>query len=95
MDIAAPSWVYRVSTVDAQAYAATIRSLGRGSCDINRARNEVLALSTHARPLQRVLIATQGAFSATAHVPDDVRLPVGSWRELACDGSLAEALGVR
>lgn len=82
--------VFRISAIAADAVAQTIRSLHKGSCDINRARNEVFSLSTAARELDGLLLMRSGEFTAYVPRPDDLTLPRRSWRELPCDGSLVK-----
>jgi hypothetical protein len=80
--------VFRVLEVDEDAVQATLRSLNKGSCDINRARNEVLAVSSTGRAVDKVLLAKNGQL--TGFVPLAVQLPQGSWRELPCDGTIVQ-----
>ena len=86
--------IFRLSAIDGGAMAATIRSLEKGSCDIERARNEVFSLSSAARELPVVLVMRDGSFSDLLPLPDEVHLPARSWRELSCDGSLIRELGL-
>ena len=87
-DLADGQGLFRVSAMAADAVEQTVRSLRKGSCDIDRARNEVFNLSTAAHELDGVLIMQDGAFSAFVPRPDGMTLPRCSWRELPCDGSV-------
>ena len=84
--------VFRVSAVPADAVARTVRSVNKGSCDINRARDEVASLAASTRELDTLLVMRRGAFSGTVTRPRGMSLPKRSWRELPCDGSVIEAL---
>ncbi len=92
LDIRGADWVYRISLVEAEAYAKTVKSLTKGSCDINRARNEVFSLSSHATQTRELLWAQNGTFTHTSELPEDIPLPTQGWRDLPCDGSLIKQL---
>ena len=80
--------LFRISAVDPQAAAKTISSLQKGSCDINRGRNEVFSLSNAAVELPELLLMEHGKFTKLVPRPADAVIPKRSWRELPCDGSL-------
>lgn len=94
VDISGTTAVFRISAVGADAVAKTIRSLTRGSCDINRARNEVFSLSASTQALDTLLVMRAGVFTEAVTKPETMTLPTRSWRELPCDGSLIAALGL-
>jgi hypothetical protein len=87
--------VFRMSGVPADAANKTIRSLQKGSCDINRARNEVFSLASSKQPCDALLLMRAGQFAGVVASPPDVSLPNRSWRELPCDGALIRDLGLR
>lgn len=86
--------VFRVSTLGTEAVTKTIDSLKKGSCDINRARDEVFSLSASTHDTDVLLIMRNGRFTATVPRPQTLSLPNKSWRELACDGALIDRLGL-
>jgi hypothetical protein len=86
--------VFRVSSLNAAAVAKTIASLNKGSCDINRARDEVFSLSATTQGTDILLVMRNGRFSEAVPQPLGLTLPNKSWRELACDGSVIELLGL-
>ncbi len=87
-DLQGSQALFRVSAMDAEAVQKTIHSLTRGSCDLNRARNEVFSLSSAARTLDGVLLMQNSEFTAYITPPGGLSLPNRSWRELPCDGSV-------
>ena len=86
--------VFRLSTLGAEAVAKTIDSLMKGSCDVNRAREEVFSLSASTRCTNILLVMRSGRFTETVLQPQNLSLPVRSWRELACDGAVIDELGL-
>ena len=92
-DTAGDVSVFRLSAIDEAAMAATVRSLQKGSCDINRARSEVFSLSNGASALPVLLVMRKGTFTGTVPIPDGCELANRSRRELPCDGSLVRAMG--
>jgi len=84
--------LFRVSALSPSAVKDTIRSLQRGSCDINRARHEVFSVAGHAQELDALLIMQGGSFTHTVVRPAQLVLPKRSWRELPCDGTLVQAV---
>lgn len=88
VDINEDVQAFRVFEVNSAAVQATIRSLNKGSCDINRARDEVFALSSAGRAVDKLLLARNGHF--TEFVPLVEQLPQGNWRELPCDGAIVQ-----
>ena len=93
-DIEGEVSVFRVSVIDPDAMAATVRSLTKGSCDIQRARNEVFNLSTDSVELDQLLVMRAGEFCGVVPRPHGRELPRQSWRELNMNGRLIEALGL-
>lgn len=80
--------VLRVSRPPADRAEGVIADLGRGSCDLNRAGQEVHHLRT-STPLCPVLLLVDWGgptLVAVVHAPDQERLPGTSWRHLPCDG---------
>jgi len=93
-DMAKDVCVFRMSRVEADAADKTIRSLRKGSCDVNRARNEVFSLAASKQPCDHLLLMDRGQFSSVIPRPTDMALPNRSWRELPCDGALARELAL-
>lgn len=85
LDLTADTALYRISRLAAEDVARTVRSLTKGSCDINRARDEVFSIANGASKLDVLLVAENGHFTELVPAPDEP-LPAGSWRDLPCDG---------
>ena len=94
IDIAGPTSLFRLSTLSRDAADKTIRSLGKGSCDIERGRNEIFNLASGAEETKTLYVMQSGAFVGPATRPEGLRLPRGSWRELDCDGALLREVGI-
>lgn len=92
VDLTTEAVLYRVSRVNAEAVAKTVRSLSKGSCDLDRARNEVFTVANGACPLDALLLYANGRYTGLVPNPKP-DLPAISWRQLPCDGALIEALG--
>ncbi len=90
MDLQSATVLYRVARVEPDAVAKTVRSLTRGSCDINRARSEVFSVSNAAVTLDGFLILEQGQFSRW-YDASSKDIPTGNWRDLPCNGALVQA----
>ncbi len=88
VDLQADLALYRFSAMDPDAVARTVASLRKGSCDVNRGRNEVLHLASRALELPDLLLMENGTFTKLLPRPTAVSLPRRSWRELPCDGSI-------
>ncbi len=86
VDLDTNAAMFRVSTLASSRVSATIRSLQNGSCDVNRARNEVFSTANKATPLPGFLLREGGAF--TRFVDTQLTAPSGHWRTLPCDGAL-------
>lgn len=90
IDIAGRRSLFRLSTLSAEAADKTIRSLSKGSCDIERGRNEVFNLSAGSRETEQLYLMEDGQFTGFTDRPSDHDIPRGSWRELPCDGRLLD-----
>lgn len=88
VDLLGKDSAYRISSVAEADARAAIKSLSKGSCDINRARNEVFSVSTRAQRLSGLLLAQGGAFLRLVETNPALELPSRNWRELPCDGTL-------
>ena len=92
IDIKGSTNAYRLSALPDEAVAPTLRSLQRGSCDINRASAELAHISQVAEALPGVLIRNESASveGLWRYVADtrDVHVPTGHWRNLPCDGQI-------
>lgn len=93
VDLAARRVAYRISRLAPSSVAKTVQSLKKGSCDINRARNEVFSVSNGAQKLNAVMVAENGAFIQLIEQPRET-LPNESWRDLSCDGTLLTAISL-
>tara|TARA_B100000959_G_scaffold261178_2_gene298480 strand:- start:203 stop:631 length:429 start_codon:yes stop_codon:yes gene_type:complete len=91
VDLTSKAVLYRVSRLNAETVAKTVRSLNKGSCDLDRARNEVFTLSNGACPLDALLLYADGGYTGLVPNPRP-DLPAIGWRELPCDGALIAAL---
>ena len=87
-DIDQPEWCYRLSLIGKDLYQSTLRSLGKGSCDLHRAQNELLSLHQQAIPLCQLLVRKDGLNHQLLTIPQDESIPSSSWRDLPCDGGL-------
>ena len=85
LDVSGSRRLYRASVVPDNLTEATVRSLGNGSCDINRANNEIATLSSQTTRLRELLVMEDGAFTAWANAHQ--KLPGTPWRQLPLDGS--------
>ena len=92
VDIHNDTCAYRLSLVDIEVYAQTLRSVNQGSCDLQRAQNELTSLANQATRLSCVLIRQGGVF--TRLIDTDETLPTLDWRQLPCDGTLLAGLGL-
>ena len=92
-DLKANATLYRVSSLDAESVVKTIQSLTKGSCDINRAKNEVFSIANGAEALPCVLVGVAGKFLPAIDTGGET-LPTESWRNLPCDGSWFKRLAV-
>jgi hypothetical protein len=96
IDIAQGINAYRVAWLPAAAVAATLRSLSKGSCDVNRASAELAHAGNTAQPLGGVLLRdeTPGADTLWSYIRQvgNLPIPTASWRHLPCDGKTIAAL---
>lgn len=90
VDLQHTTSLFRVSVLKRQAVADTIRSLQQGSCDIDRARNEVFSTANAGQPLVELLVKNNGVFTGLVRCQIDV--PNQSWRSLPCDGRFIASL---
>ncbi|XOV83702.1 MAG: hypothetical protein ACFHXK_01015 [bacterium] len=98
IDIKGAASAYRIAALAPDAAASTLKSLTRGSCDINRANAELVHVHQVARPLPGILIRDESDSAQTLwrYVADtkQVKLPTDHWRNLPCDGQIIAALEV-
>ncbi len=92
VDLDADTRLYRVSLSDAAAVAATVRSINKGSCDLERARAEVLNLTTRSQPIEALLVKQRGRFQGLVPLAPEITLPATSWRERPHTGDVIAAL---
>ncbi len=98
IDIKGPANAYRIFALPEDAVAPTLRSLNRGSCDINRANAELAHISQVAEVLPGVLIrdesdSAQGLWRYVADTKN-VHVPTAHWRNLPCDGQIITHLEI-
>ena len=92
VDLDATTRLYSVSLSDAAAVAATVHNINKGSCDPERARAEVLNLTTRSRPIEPLLVKQHGRYLGLVPVAEEVEVPATPWRERGRTGDLIEAL---
>ena len=90
IDLAGPRRAYRLAEVEGAHADAMIRTLTRGTCDINRARSEVQNLESRSR-LEPEVLAMEGQ-RVVQRVSGAV-IPTEHWRELPCDGRFLALAG--
>ena len=98
IDMQGQTSAFRISALPADAAASTLRSLTRGSCDVNRANAELTHISQVAEQLPGVLIrdesdTAQTLWSYLANT-GQVQIPNKNWRNLPCNGQIIAALEV-
>ncbi len=98
IDMQGPTSAFRISALPADAATATLRSLIRGSCDINRASAELTHIRQVAEQLPGVLMRNESdsAQALWRYVADTglVQIPNENWRDLPCNGQIIAALKV-
>lgn len=96
IDIAQGINAYRVACLPAEAVQATLRSLSKGSCDVNRASAELAHAANTAQTLGGVLLRdeTRRADTLWSYIAEvgNLQIPTANWRELPCDGQIIAAL---
>jgi hypothetical protein len=86
--------LFRVGAPAPEAARALLKDLSRGSCDLNRAGEEVRQFSLASRRLPVLLLIDMNARTIVMRAElDDARsVPGAGWRDLPCDGSRIAAL---
>ncbi len=96
IDISQGINAYRVAWLPAAAVEATLRSLSKGSCDVNRASAELAHAANTAALLDGVLLRNENAGADTlwSYMSEvgNLQIPTASWRELPCDGKIIASL---
>lgn len=89
--------LFRLSQTDEDATQLLLRDLARGSCDLNRATEEVrqFSLASTRLPALLLLDTVQRTISSLTEVAPGTRIPGTGWRDLPCDGSWIETLQAR
>lgn len=84
--------LFRVAAPDEAATALLLRDLRRGSCDINRAGEEVrqFTLASERLPVLWLVNTSARVLEDVIDTRDLGELPTGGWRELPCDGRWIE-----
>ncbi len=57
--------LYQLNRLSSKHAEQTVRSVSRGSCSINRAKDEIAYLKSQSGPCERLLISHSGEFSET------------------------------
>ena len=81
---------FRLSAPSTESTEALLRDLERGSCDLNRAREEVRAFTLTSTRLDQLILMDTSAqtITETASSTDfEVAVPTATWRDLPCDGA--------
>lgn len=91
IDMQAGERLYRLTAVSQAGAQAVLRSIETGSCDLQRAQTELDYLDNTGQLCDEVLLV-EGDQQQTCTWPSGLSLPSASWRELACDGALLDAL---
>lgn len=84
--------LFRVAAPDGDATALLLKDLERGSCDVNRAGEEVRQFTLDSQPLPVLWLVDTSARELVG-VIDTTGLgtiPTRGWRELPCDGDWIE-----
>ena len=85
IDLSGGSRAFRVASVEPGHAAAMIRTLTRGTCDINRARGEIENLETRS-PLQPVVLTMAADVVLGVQAVPLAEVPRAHWLALPCDG---------
>ena len=85
--------VYRLATLASDATVATLNSLAKGSCDLQRAAQEIAYLASLGESIERVLLITGDHALSLIKPPAHLEIPRLSWRDLPCDGNWLRELG--
>lgn len=80
--------LFRVAAPDEAATALLLRDLQRGSCDINRAREEVrqFTLVSERLPVLWLVNTNERALEDVIETDALGEVPTSGWRALPCDG---------
>jgi len=81
--------LFRVRAPAPAAVALLTRDLNRGSCDLNRAREEVRHVSLSSDRVPVLILYDTRSAAVVSRIPLDSPsdVPWAGWRELACDGT--------
>lgn len=81
--------LFRVAAPDEAATALLLRDLQRGSCDLNRAGEEVrqFTLVSERLPVLWLVDTNARVLEAVIETVELGRVPTSGWRELPCDGN--------
>ena len=86
IDLAGTARAYRVAEVEPDYARAMVRTLTRGTCDINRAQAEVQNLESQST-LLGVTISMNGDEVTGSRRLGTGEIPREHWRSLPCDGT--------
>ena len=86
IDLAGSDRAYRVMDVEPGHAQAMVRTLSRGSCDLQRAQSEVHNLESQSTLLD-VTISMNGSDVTEVRQASNGEIPKDHWRMLPCDGT--------
>lgn len=101
VDLTTSIRAFRISTLPSQVVAATVQSLQKGSCDVDRAGAELSFVSQSAELLPGVMLRQEHSEDAGdnktvrwlyTELAPGMQVPRADWRSLACDGSFIKSL---
>jgi len=86
--------LYRLRVPEPRSVDRLLRDLERGSCDLNRARDQAHHFSlTSTRVAELALLdLAAGQLIRMVKAPENEAIPGASWRDLSCDGSWIQRL---
>ena len=86
--------LFRLSQPFAAATEILLKDLARGSCDLNRATEEVrqFSLASTRLPVLLLVDARAQTVLSLSEVAPGTHIPGTGWRDLPCDGSWIEGL---
>ena len=91
IDLRGNDRAYRVAELDSSHAHALVRTLTRGTCDINRAEGELHHLENRSALLPAVVTMRGGLVIGVRSLPDTRNVPKEHWRALPCDGQWLDA----
>jgi hypothetical protein len=87
IDLAGSDRAYRVMDVEPGHAQAMVRTLSRGSCDIQRAQSEVHNLESQSTLLDVTISMNGSDVTEVRQAASNGEIPKDHWRMLPCDGT--------